>query len=353
VEVSGLPRSAADLKSWSSAVCDNVMACSAEGDAAYAWILCVEDDDCTFEAMANCERRFIHLDAKLRTALTKYTTGEAANKYRELADEINKAAGVAKKAKVPLRGRQLFFMIRQFFQVDMDKRILFDLTDLTKIEYTGDANMHKFLNNWDNMLDNMKIDRTLIPAEFLGSQLIEAIRGSEKLRTHVEHYDRQTQDHPDHSYAFIHRMLGKVVVEERQRKNKEHLLIDHAAARRRPTAAPASRGGSDDGGDGDSVKSDASVRVKLGDIEYKDRCCIRNLWQKCTETVENGGCKFGPHVKVAPEIIQRHSLYLKMVEENGAPKKGKEKKGKGKGKGKDATPAAAGVELEAAAEPTP
>jgi hypothetical protein len=91
----------------------------------------------------------------------------------------------------------------------------------------------------------------------------------------------------------------------------------------------------------------------LGDIEYKDRCCIRNLWQKCTETVENGGCKFGPHVKVAPDVIQRHSLYLKMVEENGAPKKGKEKKGKGKGKGKDATPAAAGVELEAAAEPTP
>ncbi len=77
------------------------MACSAEGDAAYAWILCVEDDDCTFEKMAICERRFVQLDAKLRTALTKYTTGDAANKYRELADEINKAAGVAKKAEIP------------------------------------------------------------------------------------------------------------------------------------------------------------------------------------------------------------------------------------------------------------
>jgi hypothetical protein len=262
----------------------------------------------------------------------------------------------------------------------MDKRILFDLTDLTKIEYTGDANMHKFPNNWDNMLDNMKIDRTLIPVEFLGSQLVEAIRKSDKLRTHVEHYDRQTQDHPDHSYAFIHKMLGKVVVEERQRKNKEHLLIDHAAARKRPTAAPAGvgvgapnakpetntpakpgrrerrRGGGEDGGESDSAKSDNSSRVLLKDIEYKDRCCIRHLWQKCEETVENGGCKFGPHAKVAPEIIQRHSLYLKMVEENGAPPnakgkgKGKGKGKKGKGKGKDAAPALAG---EAAAEPTP
>jgi hypothetical protein len=221
----------------------------------------------------------------------------------------------------------------------------------------------------------MRIDRTLIPPEFLASQLVEAIRKSDKLRTYVEHYDRQTQDHPDHSYAFIHRVLGKVVVEERQRKNKEHLLVDHAAARKRPPATPAAvqnakpesetpakpgrrerkRGGGDDGNNSDAAKSDTSSRIKLSEIEYKDRCCIRNLWQKCQETVENGGCRFGPHAKVAPEIIQRHSLYLKMVEENGAPNakskgKGKGKKGKGKGKGKDAAPA---VAEEVIAESTP
>jgi hypothetical protein len=170
-------------------------------------------------------------------------------------------------------------------------------------------------------------------------------------------------------------VLGKVVVEERQRKNKEHLLVDHAAARKRPPATPAAvqnakpesetpakpgrrerkRGGGGDGNDSDTAKSDTSSRIKLSEIEYKDRCCIRNLWQKCQETVENGGCKFGPHARVAPEIIQRHSLYLKMVEENGAPNakgkgKGKGKKGKGKGKGKDAAPA---VAVEVAAESTP
>ena len=74
----------------------------------------------------------------------------------------------------------------------------------------------------------------------------------------------------------------------------------------------------------------------MNNIEYKDRCCIRNLWHKCTEEVENGGCKFGPHTKAAPEVIQRHGLYVKMLAENGPPEKFKpdDTKGKGKGKGK-------------------
>jgi hypothetical protein len=365
------------LKAWSNAVCDNVMACSSEGDAAYAWILCVKDENATFTDMGQCERRFIQLDAKLRTALTKFTVGESANRHRELVDEINKAAEIAEKAKVPLRGRQIFFMVRQFYQIDADRQIQFDLNDLTKIEYPGDALMHKFLTNWDNMLSNMKVDRKLIPDEYLATQLVEAIRKSEKLRTYIEHYDRQQKSHPDHTYAFLHDNIRKVVIEERQRKNKEQLMVEHASARKKPTATPAVHNATSsadapakpgrrerrkpEGGDNgsDSGKSDASTTVRLSSIEYKDRCCIRHLWKKCTEDVENGGCKFGPHLKKAPEIITQHSLYARMLTEHGPPDKFKpDGKGKGKGKdggkgkrkGKEAAPAIIG---DAAADPQP
>ena len=150
-------------------------------------------------------------------------------------------------------------------------------------------------------------------------------------------------------------------------------MVEHASARRRPPATPAVQGakpGADtpakpgrrerrrtEGGDdsSDGGKSDASATVRLSSIEYKDRCCIRNCWKKCTEDVENGGCKFGPHLKNAPDLIKKHSLYVKMLAEHGPPEKFNPKgkgdgkgKDKGKRKGKEAAPAVVG---DAAAEP--
>ena len=80
VEIAGLCKSSADLKVWSSAVYDDVMACSSHGDAAYFWILSIEDEDATFDSLSHCEERFVGLDSKLRTALTRYTVGDHANK---------------------------------------------------------------------------------------------------------------------------------------------------------------------------------------------------------------------------------------------------------------------------------
>ena len=41
-----------------------------------------------FEQLADAGADFKSLDAKLRAALTKFTVGEAANKHRDLVDEI-------------------------------------------------------------------------------------------------------------------------------------------------------------------------------------------------------------------------------------------------------------------------
>jgi hypothetical protein len=149
----------------------------------------------------------------------------------------------------------------------------------------------------------------------------------------------------------LHKMLSKVVVEKRQRRNKEQLIIEQAGSRR-PPAAPATPGTAHAATDGNSSDGGSSSgRAKRGffkDVEYKDRCCIRHLWGKCTEEVENGGCRFGPHADEAPDVVKGHPLYAIMLSENGAPGvnakgAGKGKKGaKGKGKGKNAAPAVGG-----------
>ena len=80
----------------------------------------------------------------------------------------------------------------------------------------------------------------------------------------------------------------------------------------------------------------------MKDIAYKDRCCIRNLWCKCEEEVENGGCRYGPHTHIVPEVLLKHSYYVSMLAEHGTPTvKPAKGKGRGKGKSKDKGKAAA------------
>jgi hypothetical protein len=188
---------------------------------------------------------------------------------------------------------------------------------------------------------------------FLELMLYGLLGKSHEMRGHLEHYDRQVEDHPDRSYAYLHKMLGKVVVEKRQRRNREQLIVDQAGSHRRTTAAPATPGATPAAAEGYSSDGGSSggkaKRVLFKDLEYKDRCCIRHLWGKCNEEVENGGCKFGPHSEEAPEVVKGHPLYAIMISENGTPvgkvkgaAKGRKGKDKGRGKGKNAAPAVGG-----------
>ncbi len=180
--------------------------------------------------MSLCELRFESLDAKLRTVLLKFTTGEHANKHRELSNVILEATDGCKAREILIRGRQLLQLIFTFYQVDTDERIKYDLMNITSVTHPGDAHMAKFMFDWNDMLKNMKAGITLDP-KFL-EVLLGVIRKSEDLRIHAEHDDRQLKGHPDRTCAYIHAIITQVVLESRHRANKEALLVDHLDGRR-------------------------------------------------------------------------------------------------------------------------
>ncbi len=251
--------------------------------------------------------------------------------------------------------------------MDKDKRIRFDLMNITSVVYPGDAHMAKFLFDRDDMLFNMKGGVTL-DQKFLEENLLGVIRKSDDLKTYIDYYGRQFDDHPDRSYAYLHKTIARVVLEKRHRVNKEALLVDHSASQRRrpptvaavtpdPTSTQKGKGekgkgkGKGRGGGSDATASDGgssdggSERVSLIYIPYNERCCIRNLWLKCEGDVKDGGCRYGPHTHIVPDVLLKHSYYLGMLEENGTPTvKAKGKQDKGRGKGKDVAPAVAGTE---------
>ena len=60
--------------------------------------------------------------------------------------------------------------------------------NITSVVYPGDAHMAKFLYDWNDMLNNMKVGVTL-DDKFLEETLVNVIRKSEDLKNYVDYYD--------------------------------------------------------------------------------------------------------------------------------------------------------------------
>ena len=98
VGVTYFQRSSAGLQGWICGFDAAVSSCSSTVDA-NDWMLEVTDDGASFDALSRCELRFETLDSKLRTALTRFTVGDQANKHRELPTSSSRQRRIANAAE--------------------------------------------------------------------------------------------------------------------------------------------------------------------------------------------------------------------------------------------------------------
>ena len=70
------------------------------------------------------------MDGKVRTALLKFTTGDSAEKHRELVDEILAKSAQERRATPPrqIKDRQILYLIKNFYEVKTGKRHTNDCT---------------------------------------------------------------------------------------------------------------------------------------------------------------------------------------------------------------------------------
>jgi hypothetical protein len=157
IKIAQFPKSAADYSSWYDALVSAVCATALDEDEAFAWIQRVDANDCTFEELVNVESEQ-SLDAKLRAALVKYTSGDFKDKHRDLCDALAAKSHELKKAVPPrmIRGRQVSHVVKGFFAARDAKRITFELVNLVNYQYAGDAKLPQWKAHWDHMVLNLR-----------------------------------------------------------------------------------------------------------------------------------------------------------------------------------------------------
>ena len=245
VKISSLPKHAHEFQAWLDNVLDAVTACASDGRLAFAWIAKLLQDSTTFEELGNIPPQHQSLDDKIRAAMSKHMAGHVAESNKELVsalqkrrDELRKPASPA-AMPVQITGVQLILLVRQFFRIHDGERVQYELSTLMDLAYPGDAKLGWFKDKWDYMVRNC-----VTPLSDRDKQgiLVKKLKGSERLRPHLQYLERIPEDHPDHCYDWVSRLIDKLVADDRKRRNTESLVLDASGKEQRPDKQPKQPG---------------------------------------------------------------------------------------------------------------
>ena len=138
-------------KNWRQAVGDELISASGRPEEAFQWVLESEMCSATYACMAD-SGAFLTLDMKLAAAISAHCTGEIGRQLTmRKADE--------RKNGVMVKGRQLLYMIGEYYRANEEAGAMYDMADLMGVKIRGD-NLENFLNTWDMVVMGMRSEAT-------------------------------------------------------------------------------------------------------------------------------------------------------------------------------------------------
>ena len=206
----------ARLRTWKTEFMSRVAAASFRGDdLVVTWLQDVEDPAHDLETLRGDPPSYPWplLNRFVRDALSALSGhGEFAN---VLARKTNDELRVHKQM---LNGRQIYWLLLQFFQTGDAMAQTYHITDLQAVTYPGDENMGVFLDQWKNIADNL-VDN--LPDATMAGMLLFRIKASIELKSDIDHYNRVDMNHKDHSYDFLISCLTRRSIATRKEQNRE------------------------------------------------------------------------------------------------------------------------------------
>ena len=135
-----------------------------------------------------------------------------------------------------LKGRRIARLIFNFFKRNPKMGVINSVTDLAKLEWMGDKQIHKFLMMWRLMLDQMQ---TTLPAEVLIEILMRKMGKSVVLKEDIAHFYRLDEDDSDRNCDFLIRSMENYLDRGRYRTNRANDLQSMLSQAHVRTGAPA------------------------------------------------------------------------------------------------------------------
>ena len=199
-----------NLSAWELQIGKNLVAAGGRIDQReIAWWAEASKDTSSFDTLEDSgEDRVVSLDLKLSISLGVMLK-EVNNEVISSTAQGEHAAAVQGRM---LKGRQIAWLIFNFFKRSPQMGVIYSVADLAKLEWMGDKQIHKFLMMWRLMLDQMQ---TILPAEELLETLMQNMEKSVVLKEDIAHFYRLDKDDTDRNYDFLTRSMENYLDRER------------------------------------------------------------------------------------------------------------------------------------------
>ncbi len=218
------------FRAWKSSTRQKVVAASGKDELCFLWIQEVEKSSVTFDSLFSSGDIFRSLDVKLASALQEHSVGNLGKQLTTVAEAMAMRGEMVK-------GRQLLKMVYDFHRTDEDRGVLFNLSDLMKVQCQGDSfqSYESFLATWNFVLAGMKTAPDVETLEFVFQDQIK--RHPKPVSEELARFNRKPRGHPDHTYDFLYLSVSKYL--ERERLSMNRAAIVSVISGVPITAAPA------------------------------------------------------------------------------------------------------------------
>ena len=225
--------SISQVSGWKHRVARNLCAATGETDfKEIQWILEVQKPGVTLESLADSgKKRFRQLDIRLAVALSNCIRDGSSELDRTLQQKEWRLMEQTQKC---LKGRQVMWLILDFFKTNRDMSEVYNIQDLTGLPWLGDNRMHQFKVLWESMATRMSSE---LSDNMLSELLCHKMEDSKVLADDLAYYHRCKIGHEDHSYQFLIASMDRYLARQRLLKNRND--IKQALKFQKPNAAPS------------------------------------------------------------------------------------------------------------------
>ena len=203
------------ITTWLTKLSKNLVAASVIDDRKeVAWLMEVKEK--TFDDLADSgEDRFAALDSLMIGSLEKTLPADLARTYNEKSEEALKNNDI-------LMGRQLVWMILNYFKTANYLSMVYSFDTLMEITWYGDARVSEFRHQWNRIVDNMQ---ERLDDRALRDILYKKMEKSALFAADLAHYRREKAKSmttegakEDYSLTFLKGCMDRHIMEQLEEK---------------------------------------------------------------------------------------------------------------------------------------
>ena len=242
-------------RNWRIKVRDAVVATSDQPEKAFEWIEATWIPGQTVEVL-RVSGMFVHLDAKLASALTNILEGD-------LARQVDIFKEQEAKEKRYARGRQILLMVHKHFSTNIKHGAIYDFEDLLSVQLINE-DLKNFMTRWDTVIAGMGNEQNEKNFEALFHRQIRKFR---PLSHDLNEYERAEEGTEKHSYKFLIDASRNYLERKRLVHMRDAMSSNTTGRGRTPSNNPAVPG----------VPKGVCVKFQTGQCTYGSDCRFEHV----------------------------------------------------------------------------